>query len=187
MDYLRDARELCDHHGLRLHLDGARLYNAAVALGVPAGEIARHFDSVSVCLSKGLGAPVGSVLAGPRDFIERARRWRKVCGGGMRQAGILAAGALHALDHHVARLADDHRRATTLAGELAALGLPATAQTNMVFIDLPVERQATLKAHLATHGVVISTGYLPTIRLVMHLDVDDDGVARTVEAFRAFR
>ena len=115
MGYLRDAREFCDHHGLALHLDGARLYNAAVALGVPAGDIARHFDSVSVCLSKGLGAPVGSVLAGSRVFIESAKRWRKVCGGGMRQAGILAAGALHALDHHVARLADDHRRADTLA------------------------------------------------------------------------
>ncbi|GAB6195446.1 low-specificity L-threonine aldolase [Lysobacter xanthus] len=186
MAYLRDARELCDHHGLALHLDGARLYNAAVALGVPAGEIARHFDSVSVCLSKGLGAPVGSVLAGPRDFVERAKRWRKVCGGGMRQAGLLAAAALHALDHHVERLADDHRRAAQLATQLAALGLPAVAHTNMVFVDLPVERQATLKAHLATHGVVISTGYLPTIRLVMHLDVDDDGVARTAEAFRAF-
>jgi threonine aldolase len=186
MDYLRDARELCDHHGLALHLDGARLYNAAVALGVPAGDIARHFDSVSVCLSKGLGAPVGSVLAGPREFIERAKRWRKVCGGGMRQAGILAAGALHALDHHVARIADDHRRAATLARELASLGLPAAAHTNMVFVDTPVERQLTLKAHLREHGIAISTGYLPTIRLVMHLDVDDDGVSRTIDAFRGF-
>jgi threonine aldolase len=186
MAYLRDARELCDHHGLRLHLDGARLYNAAVALGLPARDIAMHFDSVSVCLSKGLGAPVGSVLAGSREFIDSAKRWRKVCGGGMRQAGILAAGALHALDHHVARLADDHRRAATLARELAALGLPAVAHTNMVFVDTPVERQLTLKAHLRERGIAISTGYLPTIRLVMHLDVDDDGVARTVEAFRAF-
>jgi threonine aldolase len=186
MAYLRDARELCDHHGLRLHLDGARLYNAAVALGVPARAVATHFDSVSVCLSKGLGSPVGSVLAGSRAFIDSAKRWRKVCGGGMRQAGILAAGALHALDHHVARLADDHRRAATLAAGLAALGLGAEAHTNMVFVDTPVERQLTLKAHLREHGVAISTGYLPTIRLVLHLDVDDDGVARTVDAFRTF-
>jgi threonine aldolase len=186
MAYLRDAREFCDHHGLRLHLDGARLYNAAVALGVPAREIAQHFDSVSVCLSKGLGAPVGSVLAGSRALIDAATRWRKVCGGGMRQAGLLAAGALHALDHHVARLADDHRRAATLARELAALGLPAVAHTSMVFVDTPVEQQAALKAHLREQGIVISTGYLPTIRLVMHLDVDDDGVARTIEAFRTF-
>ncbi|HZX80649.1 MAG TPA: beta-eliminating lyase-related protein, partial [Lysobacter sp.] len=121
-----------------------------------------------------------------RVFIDCAKRWRKVCGGGMRQAGILAAGALHALDHHVARLADDHRRADMLARELAAMGLPAQAHTNMVFVDTPVERQAALKAHLAAHGIVISTGYLPTIRLVMHLDVDDDGIARTIEAFRAF-
>lgn len=184
--YLRDAREFCDHFGLRLHLDGARLYNAAVALGVPAREIARHFDSVSVCLSKGLGAPVGSVLAGSREVIDHARRWRKVCGGGMRQAGLLAAAGLHALDHHVERLADDHRRAATLARGLAALGLPAQAHTNMVFVDTPVERQAALKAHLAERGIVIATGYLPTVRLVMHLDVDDAGVARTLEAFGDF-
>jgi threonine aldolase len=157
-----------------------------VALGVPAREVAVHFDSVSVCLSKGLGAPVGSVLAGPRDFIESTKRWRKVCGGGMRQAGILAAGALHALDHHVERLAHDHRRAALLADELAGMGLPAVAHTNMVFVDTPVEQQAALKAHLRERGVVISTGYLPTIRLVMHLDVDDDGVARTIDAFRTF-
>ncbi|WP_133500162.1 low-specificity L-threonine aldolase [Cognatilysobacter terrigena] len=186
LDYLAAARALCDRRGLGLHLDGARLYNAAVASNVPAREIAKHFDSVSVCLSKGLGAPVGSVLAGTRELIERAKRWRKVCGGGMRQAGILAAGALHALDHHVARLADDHRRAATLADELASLGLPAHAHTNMVFVDIPVDRQAALKAHLGERGVVISTGYLPTVRLVMHLDVNDDGVARTIDAFRSF-
>lgn len=186
LTYLADAREFCDHHGLRLHLDGARLYNAAVALGVAPREVARHFDSVSVCLSKGLGAPVGSVLVGSREVIAKARRWRKVCGGGMRQAGLLAAAALHALDHHVERLADDHRRAATLASGLAALGFPAQAFTNMVFVDIPVEQQSALKAHLGAQGVVISTGYLPTMRLVMHLDVDDDGVARTIEAFRGF-
>lgn len=184
LDYLAAARALCDRRGLALHLDGARVYNAAVALGVPVGAIARHFDSVSVCLSKGLGAPVGSVLAGSHELIGRARRWRKVCGGGMRQAGILAAGALHALDHHVARLADDHARAARLAEGLRAAGFPVSAQhTNMVFVDIPVERQAALKAQLAGSGVLISTGYLPQVRLVTHLDVDDEGIERTLGAF----
>lgn len=186
MAYLRDARELCDHHGLALHLDGARMYNAAVALGVAPREIARHFDSVSVCLSKGLGAPVGSVLVGTQAFIERAKRWRKAVGGGMRQAGILAAAAMHALDHHVERLADDHARAARIADGLRAAGFDATAHTGMVFVDVPVERQAALKAHLAEAGIVISTGYMPQIRLVMHLDVDDAAVERVVEAFARF-
>ncbi|MFZ5657094.1 MAG: low-specificity L-threonine aldolase [Pseudomonadota bacterium] len=187
LDYLAAARALCDRRGLALHLDGARVYNAAVALGVPVREIARHFDSVSVCLSKGLGAPVGSVLAGSRDLIERARRWRKVCGGGMRQAGILAAGALHALDHHVARLADDHARAAALADGLRGAGFPVSAQhTNMVFVDIPVQRQPALKAHLAEAGILVSTGYLPQVRLVTHVDVDDEAVARTLEAFAGF-
>lgn len=187
LDYLAAARALCDRRGLALHLDGARVYNAAVALGVPVGAIARHFDSVSVCLSKGLGAPVGSVLAGSRELVGRARRWRKVCGGGMRQAGILAAGALHALDHHVARLADDHARAARLAEGLRAAGFPVSAQhTNMVFVDIPVERQAALRAQLAESGVLISTGYLPQVRLVTHLDVDDEGIERTLAAFARF-
>lgn len=186
MQYLADARALCDRRGLGLHLDGARLYNAAVALGVPARAITRHFDSVSVCLSKGLGAPVGSVLLGRADFIERARRWRKVCGGGMRQAGLLAAAATHALDHHVDRLADDHRRAAHLAQALADAGFASVAHTNMVFVDVPVEVQAALKAQLSARDITVSTGYLPQLRLVMHLDVDDDAVSRTVEVFNAF-
>lgn len=107
LDYLRAAGDLARERGLGYHLDGARLFNAAVACGVPAREIARHFDTVSVCLSKGLGAPVGSVLVGSRALIDKARRWRKVCGGGWRQAGMLAAAGLYALDHHIDRLADD--------------------------------------------------------------------------------
>ena len=187
LDYLAQARALCDRRGLALHLDGARVYNAAVALGVPIREIAKHFDSVSVCLSKGLGAPVGSVLVGSRELITRATRWRKVCGGGMRQAGLLAAGALHALDHHVARLADDHARAARLADGLRSAGFPVSAQhTNMVFVDIPVERQAALKAHLFEAGILISTGYLPQVRLVMHLDVDDAAIERTLAAFEGF-
>jgi len=187
-DYLRDARALCQQHGLALHLDGARLYNAAVADGVPVREIARHFDSVSVCLSKGLGAPVGSVLLGSGALIREARRWRKVAGGGMRQAGLLAAACLHALDHHVARLADDHRRAATLAAGLRGLdGITLAGQhTNMVFIDVASTRMAELTQQMDAAAIRLSIGYTPRVRLVTHLDVDDDGIARTIEAFRRF-
>ncbi|MEP7185736.1 MAG: low-specificity L-threonine aldolase [Rhodanobacter sp.] len=186
--YLVAAHDLARAHGLGLHLDGARLFNAAIADGVPAREIARHFDSVSICLSKGLGAPVGSVLVGSRVLIDKARRWRKVAGGGWRQAGMLAAAGLHALDHHVERLADDHRRAAYMAGCLREIGgFDLLGQyTNMVFIDVPEARLRELDAHLQQAGIRISIGYLPTLRLVTHLDIDDDGVERTIEAFRRF-
>jgi threonine aldolase len=188
LEYIRAARDFTRERGLGLHLDGARLFNAAVASGVSAREIAQHFDSVSVCLSKGLGAPVGSVLVGTAALIEKARRWRKVAGGGWRQAGILAAAAQYALDHHVARLADDHARAAKLAaglGEIPGVKLLGN-YTNMAFVDVPADRLRELDVHLREAGVRISIGYLPTLRLVTHLDVDDEGVARTVEAFRAF-
>lgn len=188
LDYLRAAGDFARAHGLGYHLDGARLFNAAVACDVPAREIARHFDTVSVCLSKGLGAPVGSVLLGPHALIDKARRWRKVCGGGWRQAGMLAAACLHALDHHVARLADDHARAARLAAALRGIdGIRLLGQhTNMVFIDVPVDRLRALDAHLRAAGIRISIGYLPTLRLVTHLDVDDAGIARTADAFARF-
>lgn len=188
LDYVRAAGDFARERGLGYHLDGARLFNAAVACGVPAREIARHFDTVSICLSKGLGAPVGSVLVGPHALIDKARRWRKVCGGGWRQAGMLAAACLHALDHHVARLAEDHARAARLAEQLRAIdGLTVLGQhTNMVFVDVPVERLRALDAHLREAGIRISIGYLPTLRLVTHLDVDDAGIARTADAFARF-
>ncbi|HEY5782111.1 MAG TPA: low-specificity L-threonine aldolase [Lysobacter sp.] len=188
MEYLARARELCDRHGLALHLDGARLFNAAVALGVPAREIARHFDSVSVCLSKGLGAPVGSALLGTQALIDSARRWRKVVGGGMRQAGILAAAGLHALDHHVARLADDHARAERLSEALRGLpGLDVvTQQTNMVFVEVPVARHDELRAQMEAARIRLSFGYTPAIRLVTHMDVDDAGLQRVIDALRGF-
>jgi threonine aldolase len=188
LGYLAAAHDVARAHGLGLHLDGARLFNAAVACDVPAREIARHFDTVSICLSKGLGAPVGSVLVGSQALIEKARRWRKVTGGGWRQAGILAAAGMHALDHHVARLADDHHRAEYLAGRLREIaGIDLLGQhTNMVFIDVPAERLRDLDVHLRAAGVRISIGYLPTLRLVTHLDIDDDGIERTVAAFREF-
>ncbi|HEY8683729.1 MAG TPA: beta-eliminating lyase-related protein, partial [Rhodanobacter sp.] len=154
----------------------------------PARAIARHFDTVSICLSKGLGAPVGSVLVGSHALIDKARRWRKVTGGGWRQAGILAAAGLHALDHHVARLADDHQRAEYLAGRLREIaGVDLLGQyTNMVFIDVPAARLRELDVHLREAGIRISIGYLPTLRLVTHLDIGDDGIQRTVEAFARF-
>ena len=187
-DYLRGARALCDRRGLALHLDGARLYNAAVAQGVPARTIAGHFDSVSVCLSKGLGAPVGSVLLGSSGLIDSARRWRKVTGGGMRQAGILAAAGLHALDHHVARLADDHARAARLADALRDVpGIIVSGQhSNMVFVEVATDRLGALKQHMDDARIRLSIGYTPAIRMVLHLDVDDEGVQRTSDALREF-
>ena len=188
LNYLRAAHDFARERGLGLHLDGARLYNAAVAGGVSAGEITRYFDSVSVCLSKGLGAPVGSVLAGSAALIDKARRWRKVAGGGWRQAGLLAAAGLYALDHHVERLAEDHARAAHLASALGVIdGVRLLGQhTNMVFVDVPAERLRELDVHLREAGIRISIGYLPTLRLVTHLDIDDAGVTRTVAAFQAF-
>ena len=188
LDYLRAAHDVARERGLALHLDGARVYNAAVASGVPVREIAQHFDSVSICLSKGLGAPVGSVLVGSAALIEKARRWRKVAGGGWRQAGLLAAACLHALDHHVARLADDHARAMRLAEGLREIpNVKLLAHhTNMVFIDVPAERLRALDAHLRAASIRISIGYLPTLRLVTHLDIDDAGVERTIDAFKTF-
>ena len=174
--YFAEARALASRLGLRVHLDGARLFNATVALGVDATEITRHCDSVSLCLSKGLGAPVGSVLCGTSEFVEEARRWRKVLGGGMRQAGVIAAAGLYALEHNVDRLRDDHRRARKLAHRLRGLGLAAEERTNMVFVDAA---DSTMAAHLAAAGVQVSGP-----RWVIHLDVDDqaiDHVAAAVE------
>lgn len=188
LQYLHDAHDLARSNGLGIHLDGARLFNAAVACQVPAREIARHFDTVSICLSKGLGAPVGSVLVGSHALIDKARRWRKVCGGGWRQAGILAAAGLHALDHHVERLAQDHARAARLADRLREIaGIYLLGQhTNMVFINVPADRLRALDAHLRDAGIRISIGYMPTLRLVTHLDIDDEGIERTVAAFAGF-
>ena len=187
-DYVIEATDWARSRGLSTHLDGARFFNAAIACGVSPRELALPFDSVSICLSKGLGAPVGSVLVGSDQLIKRARRWRKMLGGGMRQSGSLAAAALHALDHHVDRLADDHRRAMRLADglrDIDALGVSAH-HTNMVFIEVPTEHLRALDIHLREQGVIASIGHLPSVRLVTHLDIGDDGVDRAVEAVRSF-
>src|SRR5262245_28726453 len=156
--YVATVRALADRRKLALHLDGARLWNAAVKRGVEPREIAKGFDSVSVCLSKGLGAPVGSVLCGRRDYINAAHRWRKMLGGGMRQAGILAAAGRHAVKHHVARLAEDHDNAARLAEGLAkhrSLDV-APPQTNMVFVSVRDGSADSAAAHLAANGVQIT-------------------------------
>jgi threonine aldolase len=180
LTYLRAATELAHARGLATHLDGARIFNAAVKLGVAEAEAVRGFDSVSICLSKGLGAPAGSVLVGSREFVAVARRWRKALGGGMRQVGILAAAGLYALEHHVARLAEDHANAVFLADRLRAAALSVdTPQTNMVYLSLPPAHVAPLAAHLAAHGVLASIG--ERTRLVTHLDLSRGDVARVAD------
>lgn len=165
--------------GLSVHLDGARFFNAITALGCSETDLAGLVDTVSVCLSKGLGTPAGSVLVGPSDLIARARRWRKMLGGGMRQSGVLAAAALHALEHNVARLAEDHDRAGALAAELLRLGAGEVQQaTNMVFFTPRDGLHAEMRSRLSEQGVVIGGGDSGAIRLVLHKDVDDTGYDR---------
>jgi threonine aldolase len=186
LPYLDEATAVAHAHGLATHLDGARLFNAVVASDVPAERIARGFDSVSVCLSKGLGAPVGSVLVGSHDLIHRARRVRKLLGGGMRQVGVLAAAGLHALDHHIDRLADDHALAQRLAAGLAVIpGVQVTPpHTNIVFAKVDGGRTAALLAHLAERDV-LATGLIG-LRFVTHLDVDAAGIDRAIAAVAEF-
>ena len=197
MAYLEQATALAKRKGLGRHLDGARLFNAAVAQAQATGtdaftearRIASLFDSASICFSKGLGTPAGSALCGSKDLIARARRIRKMAGGAMRQAGMLAAAASHALEAHVERLAQDHALARHLADGLAGIdGLQVEApQTNIVFVDLTGaarERSAALIEHLKQHGV-LATG-LYRLRFVTHLDVDAAGVDRAIAAIRGF-
>ena len=195
--YVQAATDLAKTSGLSRHLDGARLFNAAVAQAAQTGgdaktearRIAQCFDSVSVCFSKGLGAPIGSALCGSKEFIARAHRIRKMAGGGMRQAGGLAAAATYALDHHIARLAEDHARANRLADGLAGIdGLKVEApQTNILFVDLTgaaKAKSADLLKHLTDHGIQ-ATG-LYRLRFVTHLDVDAAGVDHAVAMIRQF-
>jgi threonine aldolase len=189
MAYIDEAVALARRHGLATHLDGARLFNAAVALGGDPRQAARamaeRFDSVSVCLSKGLGAPVGSVLVGSRELVARAHRHRKILGGAMRQAGVLAAAAEHALLHHVDRLAEDHENARRLAEGLQDLpGVTVSpAQTNMVFVDLPPSRAPGVVERLKAAGVLCTGLY--RLRLVTHLDVSRQQVDAAVAILRA--
>ena len=186
-DYLRDATELARGHGLATHLDGARLMNAAVATGTSPAAIAEHFDSVSLCLSKGLGAPVGALLLGPKQLIDRAKRIRKTLGGGMRQTGVIAAAGISALEHNVTRLGEDHDRASRLAEVFR--GFPelgaGEAHTNMVFMSPREVDMDAFTAFLADRGIIVGGGY-GTLRWVTHLDIDDEAIERVGEACREY-
>lgn len=182
--YMLAARRLCDRHGLNLHLDGARLFNASVATQTSIADLCAPFDSVSICFSKGLGAPIGSVLVGSANFIQRAKRWRKMLGGGMRQAGIMAAAMSYALDHHVARLAEDHVNAQRLAEGLSDIeGLYVEpAQTNMVYVNFASPEHAQrVSQQLMQQGILTATSQ--RMRLVTHLDIDAAAIERVISAF----
>ncbi len=185
---LSAAAEAARAGGLSVHLDGARFFNAVAALGCAPHELAAVADTVSLCLSKGLAAPVGSVLVGPRDVIARARRWRKMLGGGMRQAGVLAAAGRHALAHNRARLPEDHARAERLATLLRGLdasapGKPVVQDTNMVFFSPRPEDIDRLADGLTRHGITVLPG--GTMRLVLHKDIDDADMDRLEAALTA--
>ena len=188
LEYQQQARKCADANNLRLHLDGARLCNAAAYYQVSMDRVAACFDSVSLCLSKGLGAPVGSVLCSSKEAIQEARRWRKMLGGGMRQAGILAAAGIYALQHHVERVEEDHAHAKMLAHGLQAIEEVtvdfAPTQTNMVFVDLDPTDAVSLQEFMGQRNILISSGN--RIRLVTHLDIDGTAIARTVAAFKAY-
>jgi len=179
--YIGNALQLAKKKGLSTHLDGARIFNAAVKLGVPAKELCRGFDSVSVCLSKGLGAPAGTLLLGKADFIAKALRARKMLGGAMRQAGVLAAAGLYALEHNIERLAEDHANAERLAKGLRDAGYAVEGpHTNMVFVKVP----PGFADHLVNNEVLVLAG--PRLRLVTHLDAGAAAVDRALAAARSF-
>jgi threonine aldolase len=184
--YMAQATAFAHERGLATHLDGARICNAAVKQGISLRAAVAGFDTVSVCLSKGLGTPVGSVLCGPKAFIEQGKRWRKMLGGGMRQAGVLAAAGLYALEHNVARLADDHANAARLSAGLAAIdGLKvATPQTNIFYIEVPPQACDALRETLARERIRATVG--PHTRLVTHLDVSAADVERVIAVFTEF-
>lgn len=183
LEYIKEAAQFCRHHNLLFHLDGARLCNAAVKQNRELKEITESFNSVSICLSKGLGAPVGSVLCGSQTFIDEARKWRKMTGGGMRQAGILAAAGIFALKNNIERLKDDHNNAQLLAEGLASIEqLDVTyqeAQTNMVFFSIATGEEEELAHFLKEQHILISPG--KTTRLVTHLDISSEDVSYTLD------
>ncbi|MCS0581690.1 low-specificity L-threonine aldolase [Massilia pinisoli] len=184
--YVKAATDFAHAKGLATHLDGARICNAAVKQGISLRDAATGFDTVSVCLSKGLGAPVGSVLLGPKAFVEQGKRWRKMLGGGMRQAGVIAAAAHYALEHNVARLADDHQNAADLSAGLARIEAltVTTPQTNIFYVEIPQAACAPLADALARQGIRASIA--PHTRLVTHLDVTSADVRTTIAAFESF-
>lgn len=188
IDYIKEASQFAKKHKLKLHLDGARVFNAAVKLGIDVKEITKHFDSIQICLSKGLGAPVGSLLCSTKEIVEKARRWRKMLGGGMRQAGVIAAGGIYALENNVQRLAEDHENAQILAQGLSKIdGIKLdlnAVETNMVFIELNRNVDNDIEKFLRDRGILI-TGH-KNIRLVTHLDLDEKDISGIVSAFEKY-
>jgi threonine aldolase len=182
--YLEQALGVAQRRGLAAHLDGARIFNAATHFKMKVKDLCAGFHSVSSCLSKGLGAPAGTVLLGNREFVQKAKRARKILGGGMRQAGVIAAAGLYALENNVERLRTDHENAERLARGLRELKLEASQNTNMVLVKIPPERVVALESHMKKNGLLV----LPRapMRLVTHLDVDAAGVDRAIGAFRSF-
>ncbi|MEH6591609.1 MAG: low-specificity L-threonine aldolase [Halioglobus sp.] len=184
--YQQEVRSICDKHKVSLHLDGARLFNACVAQGLPAADIVKPYDTVSICLSKGLGAPIGSLLVGETDLIKEARRWRKMLGGGMRQAGIVASAGLYALKNNVQRLEDDHQNAKRLATHLmdidGVLVVYSDRQTNMVHVSVDDDFRSRLQSFSKKQGIVLPEG--AAMRLVMHMDVSSENVQEIIKLFQ---
>lgn len=188
LDYLQQAWVFTREKGLALHVDGARIMNATVALNVPLSTLTQYCDTLTICLSKGLGAPIGSLLCGSAAYIKQARRWRKMVGGGMRQAGILAEAARYALLNNVERLREDHDNAQWLANELSAIGVEVMApgaQTNMLFLKVPAHEAAQLGGWMKERGVLMSAG--PVTRIVTHLDVSSSDLEKLVSLWKEFK
>ncbi len=187
LDYLQKAFEFTREKGLALHIDGARIMNACVALNVPLIEITQYCDTLTICLSKGLGTPVGSVLCGSREYITRANRWRKMTGGGWRQAGILAAAGIYALENNVERLGEDHDNAVWLEQQLRAIGVEIAApgaQTNILYIKQSAELAAKLGPWMRERGVILSAG--PLTRLITHIDISRADLQKVVSLWQDF-
>jgi threonine aldolase len=187
LEYLQQAWQFTREHKLALHIDGARIFNAAVALNVPLKTLAQYCDTFTICLSKGLGAPVGSLLCGSEEFIQRANRWRKMTGGGMRQAGILAAAGLYALEHNVERLKEDHDNAKWFEQQLRDIGVDIAepgAQTNVLYLRQSPELAAKLGPWMRERGVLISAG--PLTRILTHLNVSRQDLQKVVDLWREF-
>jgi threonine aldolase len=187
LDYLQKAFEFTREKGLALHIDGARIMNACVALNVPLIEITQYCDTLTICLSKGLGTPVGSVLCGSREYITRANRWRKMTGGGWRQAGILAAAGIYALENNVERLQEDHDNAVWLEQQLRAIGVEIAApgaQTNILYIKQSAELAAKLGPWMRERGVILSAG--PLTRLITHIDISRADLQKVVSLWQDF-
>ncbi len=187
LSYLQEAETFCKINNLALHLDGARVFNAAVKCGVVVREITKHFDTVSFCLSKGLGAPIGSLLCGSKDVMDEARHWRKMLGGGMRQAGFIAAGGIYALKNNVSRLKQDHDNALLLSqglSEIDELSVEITdLQTNIFFVSI-LNVSGLLREYLKNEGIIIPVGN--RVRLVTHLDISEHDVKRVIAKCKKF-